>query len=58
MSDLFKVIEPYIKDLKTCPECGKELKRDIFTVQTEKRKKMIEANACHSCNIIYEVLPE
>jgi predicted RNA-binding protein with RPS1 domain len=58
MSDLFKVHDPFIKDLKTCLECGKELKRDIFTVQEEKKRKMIEANACHACNIIYEVFPE
>ncbi len=58
MDDLFKVIEPFIIGLKNCPECDGELKRDIFFVQLENRQRMIEANACHSCNIIYEVLPE
>lgn len=56
MSDLYNEISPPIKDIEICLECGGKVIKDIFQVQLEDGKKLIEAVACDVCNIIYEVI--
>jgi hypothetical protein len=58
MSMLYQEIDPPMKDLKSCPECGGPITQDIFQIQTEKRKRLIEARACEFCKIIYEIITD
>lgn len=55
-SVLYQEEVPNIKGLNTCTRCKQSLVRDIFQIQLEKGKKLIDAIACDQCKIIYEVL--
>jgi hypothetical protein len=55
---LYKEMLPPMKDLKNCPHCENKIIRDIFMMNSEDGRKMIEADACNHCEIIYYILPE
>lgn len=55
---LYKEMLPPMKDLKNCPHCDNKIIRDIFMMNSENGRKMIEAEACNHCEIIYYILPE
>lgn len=53
MSDLYKGSDPHEKNLKNCPECNGEIKRDILQEQLEKGKWFFDAVQA----VIYENKP-
>jgi len=60
MTDMFKVREEPIPDLKNCIECKGAIVQDIFQRPKGKQGagggRLLEARACVPCKIIYEVL--
>lgn len=55
---LFKEMVPPVSGLKVCPHCDNKIITDIFTMNSEEGRQLIEAEACNHCEIIYYILPE